>query len=77
MSQIIKESKISKGHLELDNIPFEDDTEMKVILIPKVKTDKMSFKEIRKLMKGVKGNLSDDIIHERNNEWIFLLIPVL
>ena len=66
MSQIIVDTRVTKGNLKLPNIPLEDNTEVKVIVIPKAKLSKMSFKKTRKLTKSIKGNLSDDILSERN-----------
>ena len=57
---------VHEGHLELSNLPFENGTSVKVVLIPKASLTKMSFKKSQKLTKIIKGNLSDDIIHERN-----------
>ncbi len=67
MSQIIVDTRISKGHLKLQDIPLEDDTEVKVIVIPKANLTKMSFKRSQNLTKPIKGNLSDDIISERRD----------
>lgn len=65
MNQFIADTKIVKGRLELSNIPFSDNMEVKVIVIPKVNLDKMSFLKVQRLTKSIKGNLSDDIIEER------------
>lgn len=67
MSQIIIDSRISKGHLRLQNIPLADDTEVKVIVIPKANLSKLSFKRSQNLTKSIRGNLSDDIISERRD----------
>lgn len=66
MSQFVAEARIKKGYLELYNIPFSDETEVKVIVVPKVNLAKMSFPKIIKLTKSIKGNISDDINGERN-----------
>ena len=66
MGQFVIEARIKNGHLELDDMPFPDDTELKIIAIPKVNLAKMSFPEIQKLTKTVKGNLSDDIVADRD-----------
>jgi len=66
MSQYAIDTYLKNGHLELDNIPFPDDIEVKVCIIPKVKLSEMSFNEIRQITKSIKGNLSDDIDLERD-----------
>lgn len=63
MSQLTIETRIKHGQLLINNIPFADETDVKVIVIPKVNLKKMSFAQIQALTKPIKGNLSDDIIH--------------
>ena len=65
MSQIIVDSKINKGNLHVQNIPLEDNTDVKVIVIPKANLEKMSYKKSQELTKSIRGNLSDDIVSER------------
>lgn len=65
MSQIVVDSKINKGNLQLQNIPLEDNTEVKVIVIPKANLDKITYRKTQKLTKSIRGNLSDDIVSER------------
>ncbi len=66
MSQLVIDSKVIKGRIELNNLPFEDDQEVKVYVIPKFKLDLDSFVQAQKLTASIKGNLSDDIVAERN-----------
>ena len=68
MSQIVLDSRITNGLLNLKNIPLDDNTEVKVIVIPKINLSKMSFENSQKITGKIKGNLSDDVIAERNNE---------
>ncbi|MCH8128169.1 hypothetical protein IIC38_19810 [candidate division KSB1 bacterium] len=68
MSQIVLDSRITNGLLNLKNIPLDDNTEVKVIVIPKINLSKMSFENSQKITGRIKGNLSDDVIAERNNE---------
>ncbi len=49
------------------NIPFANDTEVKVVVIPKVNVEKMSFAKIQALTQPISGNLSDEIIRERHH----------
>ena len=68
MSQIVLDSRITNGLLNLKNIPLDDNTEVKVIVIPKINLSKMSFENSQKITGRIKRNLSDDVIAERNNE---------
>lgn len=67
MSQFVIETRVKKGHLEVNNVPFSDETAVKVVIIPKVDVSKMSFPEIQRFTKSIKGNLSNDIGTERNS----------
>jgi hypothetical protein len=66
MSQIEINTKVTNGNISIPHIPLNDNTEVKVIVIPKVDLSKMSFLKIRQMTKHIKGNLSDEIISERN-----------
>lgn len=77
MSQYVIDAKIKNGYLSIGNLPFKEETDVKVIVIPKVNLDELSFEKIRELTKSIKGNISDDIISERDEEWIFFWIQVL
>jgi len=68
MRQFVLETRVKKGRLELDNVPFSDETEVKIIVIPKIDLGKMQFSEIRKLTTSIRGKLSDDIESERNQK---------
>lgn len=68
MEQFIIDAKVKDGYLSLTNLPFKEDTEVKVILIPKIKFAELSFLKVRELTSSIKGNISDDIIKERNDE---------
>lgn len=68
MGQIILNTRVTNGHLKLQNIPLEDDTEVQVIVIPKLDLSKMSFQKSQRLTKSIKGNLADDIVSERSEK---------
>lgn len=68
MNRFVTDTRIIKGHLELSNIPFSGDLDVKVIVIPKVKLERMSFEKVQQLTKSIKGNLSDDVIGERKSD---------
>lgn len=65
MSQIILNTRVINGHLKLQDIPLDNNTEVQVIVIPKLDLSKMSFQKSQRLTKSIKGNLSEDVISER------------
>ena len=65
MEQYIVDARIKNGYLSLSNLPFKEETEVKVIVMPKVKFNELSFLKIRDLTKSIKENISDEIISER------------
>ena len=66
MSQYVIDTKIYKGNISLKNIPLSDDTAVKVIVISKVELKTLYFDKIQKLTRSISGNLSDNIMEERN-----------
>ncbi len=66
MSQYITETKIREGGVELHNIPIPNDTDVKVIIIPKVDIDKLLYTKAAELTKSIRGNMSDEIVNDRN-----------
>ncbi|EDN66473.1 conserved hypothetical protein [Beggiatoa sp. PS] len=67
MYKVTRDAHIKNGHLELNDLPFSNDAEVKVIIVPKVDLEKMSFERVQQLTQSISGNLSDDIIHERHS----------
>jgi len=65
MNQYIVDARIKNGYLSIGNLPFKDEVDVKVIVIPKVNFSELSFHKIRELTKSIKGNISDDIISDR------------
>ncbi|OQX22841.1 MAG: hypothetical protein BWK80_29095 [Desulfobacteraceae bacterium IS3] len=57
---------IKNGHLELDNVPFPDNVEVLIFIVPKVDLSQMSFEKVRQLTKGIKGNIADAVNKERD-----------
>lgn len=68
MNQYVVDARIKDGYLSIGNLPFEEETDVKVIVIPKVNFSELSFLKVRELTKSIKGNISDDIISEREEE---------
>jgi hypothetical protein len=66
MSQKIYETKVNNGRIELTNLPFENNQEVKVIVLPKFKLDLNALEEAQRLTSSIKGNLSDEISAERD-----------
>ncbi len=50
----------------VSEIPFKDNTKVKVVLIPKVELSQMSFEKAQELTRKIKCNLSNDISKERD-----------
>ena len=68
MNQYVIDARIKDGYLSISNLPFKEETDVKVIVIPKVIFNELSFLKIRELTKSIKGNISDDIISEREEK---------
>ena len=66
MEHYTVDTHIKNGHLELNNLPFSDNMEVRVVVVPKIKLSMMSFEKAQQLTKSIKGNLSDDVDTERN-----------
>lgn len=66
MKQYVADSRVRNGRLELENVPFSDNAEVRIFVVPKVRLSEMSFTKIRKLTRSVRGNLSDEIDRERD-----------
>ncbi len=65
MNQYVVDARIKDGYLSLKGLPFAHETDVKVIVIPKIDLEKLSFATVKNLTKKIKGNLSDDIISVR------------
>lgn len=52
-------------YLSLKGLPFIHETDVKVIVIPKIDLKKLSLATVKNLTREIKGNLSDDIISDR------------
>jgi len=68
MNQYVIDARIKDGYLSIKDLPFKEETDVKVIVIPKVKFRELSFLKVRELTKSINGNISDDIITEREEE---------
>ena len=66
MSQFVAETSVTNGHLELNNVPFDNNMHVTVIVIPKAELSQMSFPQIWETTQAIKGNLADDIARERD-----------
>lgn len=66
MTQYATDAHVKNGHLELNNVPFTDDIEVRVYVIPKVNLSELSFEKTRILTKSIKGNLSEYVNTERD-----------
>ncbi|MBL7074981.1 hypothetical protein ISS37_07070 [candidate division KSB1 bacterium] len=67
MNQYVTDTRVKKGRVALKDVPFSDDSEVKVVVIPKANISKMSFQTVQKLTQPITGNLSDDVVSERED----------
>ncbi|MBU2505824.1 MAG: hypothetical protein KJ799_03760 [Bacteroidetes bacterium] len=67
MNQYIVDAHVKNGYLTIDKLPINEEMDVKVIVIPKVKFDDLSFVKVRKLTNSIAGNISDDINSDREN----------
>ena len=65
MSRFVTETSVVNGRLELNNVPFADKMQVKVVIQPKADLSAMSFPEIWKTTRGIQGDLADDVSGER------------
>ncbi|MCI5140883.1 MAG: hypothetical protein D3909_03970 [Candidatus Electrothrix sp. ATG1] len=65
MSRFVTEASVINGRLELNNVPFSEKMQVKVVVIPKADLSAMSFPDIWKTTCGIRGNLADDLSGER------------
>lgn len=68
MNQYIIDARIKDGNLTIGNLPFKEETDVKVIVIPKTNFKELSYIKIRELTKSIEENISDNIISEREEE---------
>ena len=68
MNQYVIDARIKDGYLSIKDLPFKEETDVKVIVIPKINFRELSFLRIRELTKSINGNISDDISSEREEE---------
>lgn len=68
MNQYVVDAIIKDGYLSIKDLPFKEQTDVKVIVIPKINFRELSFLRIRELTKSIKGNISDDVSSEREEE---------
>ena len=68
MNQYVIDARIKDGYLSIKDLPFKEETDVKVIVIPKISFKELSFLRIRELTKSIKGNISNDISSEREEE---------
>ena len=68
MNQYVIDARIKDGYLSIKDLPFKEETDVKVIVIPKINFRELSFLRIRELTKSISDNISDDISSEREKE---------
>lgn len=68
MSQVTIDTYIKQGQLHLDNLPFQDDTRVRVVVIPTIdlEVEKQWFAQIQALTQASGDSWSEDLIRERH-----------
>jgi len=65
MDPLIVDAQIVDGVLTLKDLPLKN-ADVKVVITPRMKLEEMSFLEVRQILSGVKRDLAEDIINERD-----------
>ena len=68
MNQYVINARIKDGYLSIKDLPFKEETDVKVIVILKINFREISFLRIRELTKSISENMSDDISSEQEEE---------
>lgn len=68
MTQYIADTQVKQGNIELSGVPFEEDQDVRVIVIPRANLQKMAYREVQELTKSLSGDLADDVQAERETE---------
>lgn len=65
MKPYVTQTTVHDGHISLDDIPIDNETEVEVMVVQKTDVRRLSFKQVRELTKDAKGSLADEISRER------------
>lgn len=68
MTQYIADTQVKQGNIELSGVPFEEDQDVRVVVIPRANLQKMAYREVQELTKSLSGDLADDVQAERETE---------
>jgi len=68
MNQYIADTRVKKGNVAVSGVPFEDDQDVRVIVIPRANLQKMAYREVQEMTQSLEGNVADDVQTERATE---------
>lgn len=72
MSTYTQQVHVHDGRITLENLPFAEDTQLTVLLIPTslpvFQPNITGWMEARRLTASISGSLAEDVIHDREEE---------
>ncbi|MBD3274954.1 MAG: hypothetical protein GF372_06555 [Candidatus Marinimicrobia bacterium] len=68
MNKYVIDTRVKKGNIAVSGLPYKDDQDVRVIVIPRADLSQMSFKKVQELTQSISGNLSEDVRLERDSE---------
>ena len=68
MSQYVTDTRVKKGQLAISGVPFEDDQDVRVIVIPRADLQKMAYRHAQELTQSIPGEVADDVVADRERE---------
>lgn len=68
MNQYVTDTRVKKGSVAVSGVPFADDQDVRVIVIPRANLKQMVYREVQELTKSLSGDLAEDIRNERDEE---------
>ena len=68
MNKFVTDTQVKKGNIAVSGVPFKDDQDVRVIIIPRADLSQMSYKKVQELTQSISGNLSEDVRSERDSK---------
>ncbi len=68
MNKYVTDTRVKQGNVAISGVPFDDDQDVRVIVIPRANLQKMAYREVQELTKSLSGELADDVRAERERE---------
>ena len=68
MKKYVTDTRVKHGNMAISGVPFEDEQNVRVIVIPRTDLQKMAYREVQELTKSLPGEPADDVRAERERE---------